>query len=461
MVAQWCKLNLTQSRAAQKYLTDRKIETQVTTDFNIGYFPKGLLAIQNLIKFAQNHNFLASDLIDAHIIQKNSEHLFSGFEERLIFPIQDHLGRFCAFGGRIFKENDERVKYYNSHEHAFFNKRATLFGLNLAKKAIQAKQDVFLVEGYIDCIAMHQAGFKNVVATLGTACTSEHIDTIARLTNRLHVLYDSDPAGLAAVEKLTALCWNANLEIKVVELPYGEDPASYLNQAQDLTKLINTAKDIYRFVISKTTNQFAHQNLGKKVDVSTKLIEMISKVADPLKRNLLLQDAAQTLGISSDLLILQKPAPFVSEETELDKTPNDPLETQLFMIFINHPELFQPKYHYLASYLTLPAKTILQKLIELKSQYNEVSVAILMANLAEDEQGFVRKSLLTYNDKMVNSIEQTLAQFHKKHWKTIVGHIKHLLVQEKSDQEKVRQIIKNFQVLKSEIIDGGKQDNGN
>ena len=72
------------------------------------------------------------------------------------------------------------------------------------------------------------------------------------------------------------------------------------------------------------------------------------------------------------------------------------------------------------------------------------------------EQGFVRKSLLTYNDKMANGIEQILAQFHKKHWKTIVGHIKNLLVQEKSDPDKVRQIIKNFQVLKSEIVDGGK-----
>jgi len=314
-----------------------------------------------------------------------------------------------------------------------------------------------LVEGYTDCIAMHQAGFKNSVATLGTACTSEHIDIIARLAEKLQVLYDGDQAGLTAVEKLTTLCWNANLDIKVVELPKGEDPASYLNQHHDIKKLIDSAKDIYRFVISNTTEHFANQNLNKKVDVSNKIIEMINKVSDPIKRNILLQDAAQTLGINTDLLTLSKTSSQGSEITNVNPAISDSLETQLFIIFINNPKLFLPKYHYLASYLDFPAQTILQKLIALKGAYHDnLSLAMLMEKLDENEQGFVRKSLLTYNDKMVSSIDQTLAQFHKKHWKTIVGHIKNLLVQEKSDPERVRQIIQNFQILKSEIVDGGK-----
>jgi DNA primase len=464
MITDWCQLNLEQTKSVRDYLENRHISPQVMQDFKIGYFPKGPQALQALIKFAQNQNFLANDLLDTHIIQKNHDHYFSGFEDRLIFPIQDHLGRFCAFGGRIFKPGDDRVKYYNSHEHAHFNKRATLFGLSLAKKAIQQAQNVFVVEGYIDCIAMHQAGFKNTVATLGTACTSEHIDILARLADKLQVLYDSDKAGMAAVEKLATLCWNANLEIKVVELPPEQDPASYLgnqlnNQTQDLKKLITEAKDIYRFVISKTTDEFANQNLSKKMEASNKIIEMINKVADPIKRNILLQTAAQTLGMNVDLLALPKATNtnlIHQQAINPELAVNDSLETQLFIIFINNPHLFLPKYHYLASYLEVPAKTILQKLIALKGAYHDnLSLALLMEKLDEVEQGFVRKSLLTYNDKMVSSIDQTLAQFHKKHWKTIVGHIKSLLVQEKSDPEKIRQIIQNFQVLKSEIVDGG------
>jgi DNA primase len=464
-VANWCVQNLMQNKVARDYLAEREIDTQAITDFKIGYFPKGLLAIQNLIKFVQNQNFLASDLLDAFIIQKNHEQFFSGFEDRIIFPIQDHLGRFCGFGGRIFRKHDERVKYYNSHEHAFFNKRAILFGLNLAKKTIQKDQTVFLVEGYTDCIAMYQAGFKNTVATLGTACSSEHIDIIARLTNQLQVLYDSDKAGLAAVEKLTTLCWNANLDIKVIELPSEQDPASYLNLARhnpdyNLAKLIANSKDIYRFVISKINGQFNNQNLSKKMDISHKISEMISKVQDPIKRNILLQDATQTLGIN---LGQNQDFKFNNSDTNnLENIGIDSLENQLFMIFINHPSLFVNKYHYLASYLQSPAKEILQKLILLKNaNLSPITIEILMAKLDENEQGFVRKCLLTYNDKMVVSIDQILTQFHKKHWKTIVGHIKNLLVQEKSNPQKVRQIIENFQILKSEIVDGGKYDHGN
>ena len=308
---------------------------------------------------------------------------------------------------------------------------------------------------------MHQAGFKNVVATLGTACTSEHIDIIARLASKLQVLYDSDKAGIAAVEKLTHLCWNANLEIKVIELPAGEDPASYLKQKKDLKILIDNAKDIYRFVISKNNHQFSNQNLGKKIDISNKITEMISKISDPIKRNILLQDASQTLGINLNINYdskqSQPSANMQVTEYDLNQMTNDSLEEQLFVIFINNPNLFLPKYHYLASYLDNPAKGILQKLIELQAIYKDnLSLDQLIKNLDENEQGFVRKSLFSYTDKMVSSIDQTLVQFHKKHWKTIVGHIKNLLVQEKSDPEKIRQIIKNFQVLKSEIVDGGK-----
>jgi len=459
----WCEQNLAASPPALSYLKSREINELSIKEFKIGYFPKGLFAITNLIKFVQNQGFLASDLLDTFILQKNHDNFFSGFEDRIIFPIQDHLGRFCGFGGRIFKDHDDRVKYYNSHEHMYFNKRATLFGLNLAKKIIQNTQTVFLVEGYTDCIAMHQAGFKNVVATLGTACTSDHIDIIARLASKLQVLYDNDKAGLAAVEKLTNLCWNANLEIKVIELPNGEDPASYLKQKHNLLDLINSAKDIYRFVISKTNNQFTNQNLSKKVDISNKITDMISKINDPIKRNILLQDAAQTLGINLTINYENKinNQNFLLENN-LNQVAHESLEEQLFVIFINNPKLFLPKYHYLASYLELPAKAILQKLIELKSAYQDnLSLDVLIEKLDENEQRFVRKSLFSYNDKMVSSIDQTLVQFHKKHWKTIVGHIKNLLVQEKSDPEKVRQIIKNFQILKSEIVDGGKYDHGN
>jgi DNA primase len=452
VVTQWCKINLDQSNSAQEYLNMRKINTKIITDFNIGYFPKGPKAIQSLIKFTQKNGFLASDLADAQIIKKNNQNFYSGFEDRIIFPIQDHLGRFCAFGGRIFKKSDDRVKYYNSHEHVYFNKRATLFGLNLAKKEVKKEQSIFLVEGYTDCVAMHKAGFKNTVATLGTACTVEHIDIIARLADKVYVLYDSDKAGIQAVEKITALCWNANLDIKVVQLPAGEDPGSLLNKENNLAELINYAVDIYNFVIAKSAKQFSSQNLSKKVNISQKIVEMINKVSDPLKRSLLIQDAARALGVPMDSL---KTNNQTVQSRATTTTGSSSLEEKLFTAFINDPSQFKSKYYYLSSYLESPAKDILQQLIKLKSSSETVTFEILMSTISEEEQGFVRKSLLAYNGKMSSSIDQNLALFHKKHWKNIVSHIKSLLVQEKSDQTKIKEIIKNFQILKAEIVDGG------
>jgi DNA primase len=454
LVMQWCQNNLTQTPEAQQYITTRQINPANQQAFNLGYFPKGQSQILALIKFVQKQGLLADDLLEAHIIAKNQQFYYSGFEDRLIFPIYDHLGRCCGFGGRVFRPGDDRVKYYNSHEHAYFNKRATLFGLNLAKKAIQQNQSVILVEGYTDCLALHQAGFKNCVATLGTACTSEHIDTLARLASKLYVCYDGDNAGLQAVEKLATLCWNANLEIQVIELPKGEDPASFLNQAGNLELFIKNAREIYQFVLARSAKTFANYNLTQKIEASQKLIELINKVSDPLKRNLLIQEAARSLGLPIESLQIK------TSETKTqcsESESNLSLEDQLFTAMISDPERFQPKYHYLASYLNPNAQAILQTLISLQKEVNKVTFEILMNNLDSEKQSFVRKNLLSYNDKVGDNLDQILTQFHQKHWKNITSHIKNLLVQEKSDPAKVKQIIENFQILKTEMIDGSSR----
>ena len=462
VVAEWCQLNLSKNELAQRYLAERQITAASIKQFAIGYFPKGQPAIQSLIGFAQKQQILASDLIEAHIVQKNQQGIFfSGFEERIIFPIQDLMGRFCGFGGRVFQANDERVKYYNSHEHANFNKRNTLFGLNLAKKKVQEMKLIYLVEGYMDCIAMHQNGFSNTVATLGTACTNEHIELIARLTEQVYVLYDGDQAGLQAVERMVGLCWEANLEIKVVEFPDSEDPASYLTKygPATLNKLIDHAHDIYHFMINQASRQFTNQNrLSQKFDASSKITELIQRVSDPLKRNILLQHAAQSLGVSPHSFKMPNTQDTARPEAEPEAERQQNLAEQVLLIFINHPEYFKPKYHYLTSYLGHPGSEILQKLLTLKDSQTEVKMADLMGKLNDEEQGFVRKCLLTYTDITTDEIDQILNRFHQKHWRQIVGHVKRLLSQETANQERMKQIIENFQILKSEILNGGQID---
>src|SRR5205085_2740721 len=139
------------------------------------------------------------DLVDCHILAQNKNLYYSPFEERILFPIKGPMGRVCGFGGRVYKKHDTRPKYYNTKESDFFIKGSLLFGFDEAKKAIQAAQSVFMVEGYTDCLAMVQHGFTNTVATLGTACTQNHLKLLSRHADLLYVLYDADAAGTQAI----------------------------------------------------------------------------------------------------------------------------------------------------------------------------------------------------------------------------------------------------------------------
>jgi len=296
-VADWCHEQLKKSPSVLAYLHQRDITEQSIDYFKIGYFPSGLLAIKNLIHEMKNQNILVDDLIDAAIIAQGKTVLYSPFEERIIFPIADTMGNYCGFGGRIFKPNDQRPKYYNSHENEFFTKGSLLFGLDMAKKPIQETGHVFLVEGYTDCVAMAQHGYRNSVATLGTACTLQHLKLLARYANDVYVLYDGDAAGKQAILRLTQLCWQANTELKVIELPEGEDPASFLEKGGNLKALIAQAQDIFGFFIASMGTNFKTKSLNERVNLTRKLLETIASVDDALKADMLLQQAASTLGM--------------------------------------------------------------------------------------------------------------------------------------------------------------------
>lgn len=302
-VAEWCHAELKKSPSVMAYLTNRDISSKSIDYYKIGYFPSGLLAIKNLIHAMKVQNILVDDLIGAAIVAQGKTVLYSPFEERIIFPIADTMGNYCGFGGRIFKPNDTRPKYYNSHENDFFSKGSLLFGLDLAKKSIQETAHVFLVEGYTDCVAMAQHGYANSVATLGTACTLPHLKLLARYANDVYILYDGDAAGKQAILRLTQLCWQANTELKVIELPEGEDPASFLQKGNDLKKLIAHAQDIFGFYIASLGANFKTKALHERVSLTRKLLETIAPIEDTLKADILLQQASRTLDIPLGTLV--------------------------------------------------------------------------------------------------------------------------------------------------------------
>lgn len=304
IVASWCQKNLTKTTPAYNYLINtRMLSTETIDRFKIGYFKGGPAGVKELISFANKYQILTADLVKAGVIGQSKTGSYSPFEERIIFPITDYLGRYCGFGGRIFKAQDQRAKYYNSRESEYFNKGALLFGLATARPAIQQQDAAILVEGYTDCVSLVQHGYANTVAVLGTACTSEHIKLIARFASQIYLLYDSDPAGQQAILRLAELCWDFNIEVQVLSLPTGEDPASYLSAGHDLTNVFAAAQDIYQFMVASSCQTLNQQNLAGKMAGISKLLQTITRIPDELKRSLLLESAAKSLGIPLETLL--------------------------------------------------------------------------------------------------------------------------------------------------------------
>jgi len=227
------------------------------------------------------------------------------FRSRVMFSIHNLSGKVVGFGGRTLSENKKIPKYLNSPESQIYNKRKSLYGLYFAKKAIRQEDECILVEGYTDTIALHQAGIENVVASSGTSLTIDQIKLIKRYTDNVKVLYDGDQAGIKAAMRGMNLILEQDMNIKLVELPDGEDPDSYL------TKLGTTAfkdyidKEAKDFILFKV--QMISEEAGNDPIQKTKLIkdivETIAKIPDTIKRSAYIQQCSQMLEIREEILI--------------------------------------------------------------------------------------------------------------------------------------------------------------
>ena len=470
-VAQWCHGQLLKSAEAFSYLSKRGITQKNITNFTLGYFPGGLAQVKRMTMELGKQHILVDDLLENNILTRGKNILFSPFEERIIFPITDHLGRFCGFGGRIFKQNDTRPKYYNSHENDHFAKGHLLFGLDRAKKDIQKIGSVFLVEGYTDCISMAEHGYTNTVATLGTACTLEHLNILSRYAHQLYVIYDGDNAGQQAILRIGQLCWQASIDLKVVRLPANDDPASFLGQNKSLDLLIDQAEDIFAFFIETIGTDFARKPLSEKLNLTRKILEMIQKLDDPLKQDILLQNACTKLTIpfeslkkelrrlalgpgASKMAPRKVPAPL--EDVSRAPAVITTLENKIFFSIMNNIQLINKENEeFLLNYLPHPLCDILIKLQEEKIRCPGLGFIQFFESLAENDQQYVSKILLaTQEDIQPNLFDQMLTQLQKKHWKVIVNAIKMKLevAKQAGNDTEIAAIMHTFGELKKKII---------
>ncbi len=481
VVARWCSYQLSRSSNAQAYLAERSITQQSADYFMIGYFAGGARGLKSLLEYAQKHSIMANDLREARIISEHNGRLYSPFEERIIFPIADQYGHICGFGGRVFNKEDDRPKYYNSHDHEFFNKGSLVFGLDKAKKALQETGSVFLVEGYTDCIAMVQAGFINTVAILGTACTSEHLKQLARYANHMYVMYDSDTAGNKAITRLTELCWHEDLELSVVVLPVGSDPASFLRDGGNIQQVVAAAKDIYLFFIEQLGTHATGKSLAERLQAIKGLIARIAKIQDPLKQDLLLRKAAVSLDVSSETLHIELKrithkehvSPHVPEVSDTIKHEQSlriqsnyftkeilDLEKKLIYAIMNNKSLLpEDDERFLMATLPEPLGKLMKKLHDCRcAQLNPDDGFIAFFEvLDQDEKTFVSRLLCESEDYAMLELSDILLQFQKKQWKSFVHGIKLKLAQAQAEARigDVQKILLDFHRFKQKMVQRG------
>lgn len=281
--------------AARAYLSSRDLGGSVPKEWNLGYAP----GRQALVGHLKSQGFSAKDMLEANVAvaSKQGGGLRDRFFDRIMFPIRDVEGATIAFGGRVVGKGEP--KYLNSQETPVFHKSEVLFGLDKAKAAMASTGVAIIVEGYTDVIVMHEAGVKNVVATLGTALTIQHIRTISRhAKHRIVYLFDGDEAGQRAADRAARFvdesmlpeAGRSKIELCAVTLPDNLDPADFVQQrgAEALTELIAHAQPLLRYAIDRAFSKYNLADFGQK---SRALADGLALLA-PIKHSVLAQEYA-------------------------------------------------------------------------------------------------------------------------------------------------------------------------
>ena len=395
------------------YFKERGFTNETIEKFGLGYSPDTWTALtDDALKNGYTIEFLEKTGLT--IVKEDKK--FDRFKGRVMFPIQSMSGRVLGFGGRILVTDKKAAKYLNSPESEIYHKSKILYGIYQAKQAIAKNDNCYLVEGYTDVIQFNQSGIENVVASSGTALTSDQIRLVSRLTKNITVLFDGDAAGLRASIRGIDLILEEGMNVKVCTFPNGEDPDSFAKKTsfEDLTLYLEeNAKDFIQFKASLLFEDSKNDPI-KKAELIRDMVTSISKIPDRIKREVYTKETSRIMDISEDVLantlaqILRKEQydsakktfeenkvveAVKREETQLEKVDFlKVIEGDILKILLNYGDkvlIFEDYHHVLNNDGELERKTV-------KKDYKVYERIYL--NLQDDEIEFSNEHFKTiYN----------------------------------------------------------------
>ena len=294
---------------ARAYLRERGMTSETIERFGIGYaLPTWDWALKALTKAG----WKTEDLAEAGLIvaRDQASHssgeavgFYDRFRGRVMFPIRDLQRRVIGFGGRVL--DDGVPKYLNSPETPLFSKGRTLYALEAVREGIARLEYVVIVEGYFDAIALHQAGLTNVVATLGTALTTEHVEMIRRFTSRVVLLFDPDAAGVRAALRTMDLFLGSGLTVQVGSLPPGDDPDTFVRSrgAEAFTALIGQAPSLLDFAVHGSLTAGRQGGVEDRVRCVEEVLTLLQKLSNPVEKAATIRHVADQLGLEEKVLV--------------------------------------------------------------------------------------------------------------------------------------------------------------
>ncbi len=295
---------LSKNQTALGYIKERGIYEGSIEKFGIGYAPES----NATLNYIRSQQFSIKEAIDMGVVGYNQERnqTYARFVERITFPIFSANGSIVGFGGRTI--TGHQAKYVNSPETAFFNKSRLLYAYHLAKQSLHKKQEVIITEGYLDVIMLHQAGFDNAVATLGTALTHEHLPLLRKGSPRIVMAYDGDKAGRAAALKASKLLSASGFNGGVVVFDGGLDPADMVKEGrvEELSNMFREAKPFIEFVLDEILSLYNLRNPKEKESCMQEGIAYLKTLSPILQEEYKTYLASRLggLGVSPSLLKL-------------------------------------------------------------------------------------------------------------------------------------------------------------
>ena len=390
------------------YFKERELKSEIIKKFQLGYSPQKFNAFS---QYALNKGY------SKEILEKSGLSIFSEknpegidrFRERVIFPIQSFSGRVLGFGGRILKSNEKSAKYLNSPETEIYHKSQVLYGLAQSKQAISKENYCLLVEGYMDVISLHQNGIENVVASSGTALTTEQIKLIKRLTENVTILFDGDAAGIKASFRSIDMLLSEEMNIRVLLFPEGHDPDSFSrSHSMEYVKnfIRDNSKDFIDFK-AEILLKDAENDPIKKAEAVRDIVKSVAHVSNGLKQEVYLKQVASQFGLTERNLFdeLQNQKQVLSGQNQLkpkikiiQSIPQEVWDKKINPLLVLEEKLVE--------YLLKYGNRVLERKDEQNGVYETTVAEEIIQHLSEDD--YVIQSVI--NQKIIDEIKKGLKQ---------------------------------------------------